>query len=122
MKRYTEYWKQEALCGDPENYEYYQDLFFSDIIEDIIEAKELCRECPVLAECLEAAIEVSEPWGVWGGQLFYNGQIIVGKRRPGRPRKGETSFIEFPEVPVPEHLESVVEELKADADIVLEYA
>lgn len=30
-------------------------------------AKNLCRECPVLATCREYAINAGEPYGVWGG-------------------------------------------------------
>lgn len=31
------------------------------------EAKSLCARCPVLAECLSHALDVREPYGVWGG-------------------------------------------------------
>lgn len=30
-------------------------------------AKEWCRICPVLAECRAHALEVGEPYGIWGG-------------------------------------------------------
>lgn len=30
-------------------------------------AKAICRRCPVIAECLAHALEVREPYGVWGG-------------------------------------------------------
>jgi WhiB family redox-sensing transcriptional regulator len=30
-------------------------------------AKEVCRSCPVRAQCLEMALEHEEPVGVWGG-------------------------------------------------------
>lgn len=30
-------------------------------------AKALCSQCPVVAECLDHALEVREPYGVWGG-------------------------------------------------------
>lgn len=63
------------------------DLFFSDEIPDIIEAKRICATCPVAAPCLEGAIERREPWGVWGGQLFMNGRILAQKRKRGRPPK-----------------------------------
>ena len=33
------------------------------------------------------AIERGEPWGVWGGQLFFNGKILAQKRKRGRPPK-----------------------------------
>lgn len=31
-------------------------------------AKAICRGCPVVAECLEHALRVREPYGVWGGR------------------------------------------------------
>ncbi|MCW2530111.1 MAG: transcription factor WhiB [Pseudonocardiales bacterium] len=31
-------------------------------------AKAVCRTCPVIAECLDWAVSVSEPYGIWGGQ------------------------------------------------------
>lgn len=30
-------------------------------------AKEVCRNCPVIAECRAHALTVQEPYGVWGG-------------------------------------------------------
>ena len=63
------------------------DLFFSESIPDIIEAKAICRECSVRINCLEGAISRREPWGVWGGELFVNGKILPRKRPRGRPPK-----------------------------------
>ncbi|MER6400480.1 MULTISPECIES: WhiB family transcriptional regulator [unclassified Kitasatospora] len=31
------------------------------------QAKRICRGCPVREECLRHALEVREPYGVWGG-------------------------------------------------------
>ena len=39
------------------------------------------------SECLEGALERAEPWGVWGGELIDNGQLVVHKRPRGRPPK-----------------------------------
>lgn len=32
-----------------------------------VRAKEICKGCPVIAECLRSALETREPYGVWGG-------------------------------------------------------
>jgi hypothetical protein len=64
-----------------------RDLFFSDEIPDIIEAKRICATCPLVEPCLDGAIRRREPWGVWGGQLFLNGRILAQKRKRGRPPK-----------------------------------
>jgi Transcription factor WhiB len=63
------------------------ELFFSEQIDDINTAKAICGECPIAATCLDGAIARSEPWGVWGGELFWNGKILPYKRKRGRPPK-----------------------------------
>ena len=30
-------------------------------------AKEMCRSCPVIAQCRSHALAVGEPYGIWGG-------------------------------------------------------
>jgi WhiB family transcriptional regulator, redox-sensing transcriptional regulator len=62
-------------------------LFFSEQIDDIARAKAICTMCPMIDPCLEGALDRREPWGVWGGQLFFNGKILAQKRKRGRPPK-----------------------------------
>lgn len=62
------------------------ELFFSEKNEEIALAKSLCGACPVRRECLAGAVSREEPCGVWGGELFEDGQVIAKKRTPGRPR------------------------------------
>ena len=62
------------------------ELFFSEKNEEIAYAKSLCAACPVKKECLEGALSRKEPCGVWGGELFEDGQVILRKRKAGRPR------------------------------------
>lgn len=64
-------------------------LFFSEELAEIAEAKAICQDCAVRLPCLEGAVERSEPWGIWGGQLFDRGRVIDQKRGRGRPRKDE---------------------------------
>jgi WhiB family redox-sensing transcriptional regulator len=66
--------------GDP-------DLWFAEDPADLERAKALCAGCPIRRECLTAALEREEPWGVWGGQIFERGEIVARKRPRGRPRK-----------------------------------
>jgi WhiB family transcriptional regulator, redox-sensing transcriptional regulator len=71
----------ELPCqSDPE-------LFFAERPQDVWRAQGLCRRCPVQPACLAGALKRSEPWGVWGGELFLRGEIIAGKRPRGRPRR-----------------------------------
>ena len=60
-------WRHEAACRevDPE-------LFFpignsGPALLQIEEAKQVCRRCAVMEECLRWAIESGQDAGVWGG-------------------------------------------------------
>ncbi|GAA2811220.1 WhiB family transcriptional regulator [Saccharopolyspora taberi] len=71
----------ELPCGqDP-------DLWFAESPGELEQAKALCAECPIKAECLAGALSRGEPWGVWGGEIFERGSVIARKRPRGRPRK-----------------------------------
>lgn len=65
------------------------DLWFAATPEDADRAKRLCRGCPQRRECLEGAIARGEPWGVWGGEVFYEGVVVARKRTRGRPAADE---------------------------------
>ena len=97
----TNWWAQ-ARCNDGAGS--LTGLFFSEELQDIAAAKRICALCPVLAECLEGALDRREPWGVWGGQLFLNGRILANKRRRGRPPKVPRPEDQLPDVPIPAHL------------------
>lgn len=73
-----------CLSNDPE-------IFFAETPHDVEVAKALCLDCPVRRECLTGALDRSEPWGVWGGELFFQGHVIPRKRPRGRPRKNEVA-------------------------------
>jgi len=96
-------WWSDARCNDGAGT--MSGLFFSEELQDIARAKLICAKCPVIADCLEGAIERREPWGVWGGQLFLNGRVLASKRRRGRPPKVARPEDELPDVPVPVHLQ-----------------
>ena len=75
----------DALCADGTGA--LVDLFFSESLDDIAAAKALCAECPVRLPCLQGALARQEPWGVWGGELFFQGKVLAQKRKRGRPPK-----------------------------------
>lgn len=79
------------------------DLYFAESPTDIECAKALCLSCPLQAECLAGAVDRREAAGVWGGQLFVNGEIVARKRPRGRPRKHPLPEpdIVVPVVPLP---------------------
>ncbi len=63
------------------------DLWFAERPEDTARAQLLCSLCPERVACLAGAVARSEPWGVWGGQIFVAGVMVPVKRGRGRPRK-----------------------------------
>ena len=56
-------WQQRGACQgvDPA-------LFYPGRGGDTAAAKAICSVCPVVAECLQYAIEAGERLGIWGGQ------------------------------------------------------
>ena len=98
-------WEEHAACRTTPGA---TEVFFSEELTDIVEAKRICAGCPVIAPCLEGAIARAEPCGVWGGQLFSNGRILTQKRRRGRPPKVARPEDQLPVVPVPAHLQKLI--------------
>ena len=62
-------------------------MWFAESPADLERAKALCTDCPIRRECLNAALERQEPWGVWGGEILERGTVVARKRPRGRPRK-----------------------------------
>ncbi len=98
-------WWADAACRETPAA---ADLFFSEDIPEIAEAKSICADCVAINPCLEGAIRRGEPWGVWGGQLFINGRIAAQKRRRGRPPKHPRPEDQLPEIPIPAHLQKLI--------------
>lgn len=63
------------------------DMWFSESRVDLERAKAICARCPIRRECLAAALQRHEPWGVWGGEIIQRGTIAAVKRTRGRPPK-----------------------------------
>lgn len=60
-------WRRHAACRDTD-----PDLFFpvgttGPAIEQIENAKAVCRQCQAQADCLEFAIATNQDSGIWGG-------------------------------------------------------
>ena len=59
----------------------------------IAAAKAICRRCPAIKECLEHALRVREPYGVWGGRSEDERAFLLGVEslRYPRPIGGTTA-------------------------------
>lgn len=74
-------------------------LFFSDDPIDLARAKAICSRCTLRTACLEGALERGEVWGVWGGEILVDGEVVAVKRRRGRPPVRPRPLVVVDEVP-----------------------
>ena len=77
-------WRSQSACltADPE-------LFFplssmGPSLRQVTEAKKVCGQCPVRAECLEFALSTNQVHGVWGGMSEDERRRLVAARTQGR--------------------------------------
>jgi WhiB family redox-sensing transcriptional regulator len=85
IEEYVMDWRHRAACleEDPE-------LFFpigntGPALQQIEEAKEVCRRCDVAEICLKWALESGQDAGVWGGLSEDERRTL--KRRAARARR-----------------------------------
>jgi WhiB family redox-sensing transcriptional regulator len=73
-------WLDEAACKgmDPE-------LFFPDRGDPTRYAKAVCADCPVKYDCLRAALEERERFGIWGGMSERERRILRRRLASGVP-------------------------------------
>lgn len=73
-------WRKEAEClnEDPS-------IFFPDVdseeAPDYSEARKICNRCSVSSECLEAAMEEEEIYGMWGGKTPAERHLLKSFRK-----------------------------------------
>ncbi len=65
-------WQQRAACKGPHSWLFFAPFEGGERKEEkrrrVADAKAICASCPVATECLEYALEIREPHGVWGGK------------------------------------------------------
>lgn len=64
-------WHEDARCRttDPE-------IFF-DSSHRVAEAKRVCAQCPVRAECLDFSVTYNERFGIWGGLTQHERAALI---------------------------------------------
>ena len=72
-------WRDLAACVGQSALFYPAERDFASVRE----AKAICRECPVTAECLEHAIESGEVYGIWGGMGPKERRMLTSRRWHG---------------------------------------
>ncbi len=63
------------------------ELWYAERPEALAVAQARCGGCPQREACLAGALERREPWGVWGGRVLVDGEVVAHKRGRGRPRR-----------------------------------
>ena len=83
MRSLEDTWQQRASCRGPECV-----LFFPPAVPEPkgereareTRAKAICGGCPVRAECLEYALRIREPHGIWGGLNETERRLLLERR------------------------------------------
>ena len=84
-------WQLDAVCRGMDSSTFYHPPGERDAAREnrAAAAKAVCRRCPVIEECLDHALRVREPYGVWGGRSEDERAEILGLqslRYPARAR------------------------------------
>ena len=80
-----EAWQARAACRGPQAAVFFPPTHAErkeDKVEREKRAKAICATCVVQPDCLEYAIRIREPHGIWGG-LNENERKLVLQRRAG---------------------------------------
>ncbi|MFN0089559.1 MAG: WhiB family transcriptional regulator [Acidimicrobiales bacterium] len=70
VQRIEDDWQPRAACRGPHAQVFFPPPRFERKDEKQAResrAKEICRSCPVRRDCLDYAISIREPHGIWGG-------------------------------------------------------
>ena len=67
-----ESWRMQAKCKDQ------TELFYSEDLQKINQAKKICAECPVVHECREFVRSHldDQHYGVWAGDYYWGGTLL----------------------------------------------
>ena len=63
-------WQMQAACRGPHSVVFFPPTQFErkdDKLQRESRAKEICSDCSVKRDCLDYALEIREPHGIWGG-------------------------------------------------------
>jgi WhiB family redox-sensing transcriptional regulator len=69
-QRVEDTWQLRAACRGPQSVVFFPPATFErkdEKLEREARAKDICRTCPVKEPCLDYAVRIKEPHGIWGG-------------------------------------------------------
>jgi WhiB family redox-sensing transcriptional regulator len=76
-------WQIKAACRGPQSTAFFPPSHAERKEEKAARehrAKEICHQCHVRGDCLEYAIRIREPHGIWGGLNEVERKIVLDRR------------------------------------------
>ena len=76
-------WQIKAACRGPESRVFFPPTWPERRDEREAResrAKSICNACPVLGTCLEYALQIREPHGIWGGLTENERRALLDRR------------------------------------------
>jgi WhiB family transcriptional regulator, redox-sensing transcriptional regulator len=77
-----ELWQRKAACKGPQSAMFFPPSHFEKKDEKERReraAKSICAQCTVKAACLNYAIEIREPHGIWGGLNETERRVVLAR-------------------------------------------
>ncbi len=78
-----ESWQHRGACRGPHATVFFPPPQFErkhERAEREARAKEICSTCSVINDCLDYALEIREPHGIWGGRNETERRVILESR------------------------------------------
>jgi WhiB family redox-sensing transcriptional regulator len=78
-----ELWQEKAACRGPQSAIFFPPPHFERKDEKEareLRAKDICATCPVRRPCLDYAIRIREPHGIWGGLNEVERKQVLSRR------------------------------------------
>ena len=82
-QRNEESWQVKAACRGPQAAVFFPPPVFErkdEKLEREARAKDICRSCAVKKDCLDYAVSIREPHGIWGGLNEVERKHLMGQR------------------------------------------
>ncbi|MGH8897833.1 MAG: WhiB family transcriptional regulator [Egibacteraceae bacterium] len=80
-------WRAKAACVDCDPEFFFPVGSTGPALDQIAQAKAVCEQCAVTAQCLEWALETNQHYGVWGGKSE-DERRTMHRARWRRPERG----------------------------------
>jgi WhiB family redox-sensing transcriptional regulator len=74
-------WRDHAECRHEDGDLFYPAGTTGQFLDQIEEAKAVCRRCPVMETCLDWALQTGEPHGIHGGMTEGERRVLLRRER-----------------------------------------